>query len=322
MKQKKLFLLYLLFSFNYFYPQSHQRVDNLVENYPTNFINIEELVIKINSDFVNQIDKARAIFYWICKNISYDVEFSEKLETQNIRAFSYRSDKELIDKEKKFNLYLALTAFKSKKAVCNGYAALFSEIANKLGLESKLIRGDLKYDSYQLEVDLQTNHSWNVIKINDEWKFVDCTLAAGKISSKTNQFVFDFNDFYFFTNPDLFFLNHFPDDEKWLLADDKSKLEYLNLPIYFPDFFNYYSSLVLPKKGVFSNNDVFEIVINDFDIENDFIEYKFTNDLNKTPILLDPNSNRYQISLNNRTNQFLNLYVNTRLVAVYKLISM
>lgn len=322
MKQKKLFLLYLLFSFNYFYPQSHQRVDNLVENYPTNFINIEELVIKINSDFVNQIDKARAIFYWICKNISYDVEFSEKLETQNIRAFSYRSDKELIDKEKKFNLYLALTAFKSKKAVCNGYAALFSEIANKLGLESKLIRGDLKYDSYQLEVDLQTNHSWNVIKINDEWKFVDCTLAAGKISSKTNQFVFDFNDFYFFTNPNLFFLNHFPDDEKWLLADDKSKLEYLNLPIYFPDFFNYYSSLVLPKKGVFSNNDVFEIVINDFDIENDFIEYKFTNDLNKTPILLDPNSNRYQISLNNRTNQFLNLYVNTRLVAVYKLISM
>lgn len=322
MKQKKLFLLYLLFSFNYFYPQSHQRVDNLVENYPTNFINIEELVIKINSDFVNQIDKARAIFYWICKNISYDVEFSEKLETQNIRAFSYRSDKELIDKEKKFNLYLALTAFKSKKAVCNGYAALFSEIANKLGLESKLIRGDLKYDSYQLEVDLQTNHSWNVIKINDEWKFVDCTLAAGKISSKTNQFVFDFNDFYFFTNPNLFFLNHFPDDEKWLLADDKSKLEYLNLPIYFPDFFNYYSSLVLPKKGVFSNNDVFEIVINDFDIENDFIEYKFTNDLNKTPILFDPNSNRYQISLNNRTNQFLNLYVNTRLVAVYKLISM
>lgn len=315
-------MLYLLFSFNYFYPQSHQRVDNLVENYPTNFINIEELVIKINSDFVNQIDKARAIFYWICKNISYDVEFSEKLETQNIRAFSYRSDKELIDKEKKFNLYLALTAFKSKKAVCNGYAALFSEIANKLGLESKLIRGDLKYDSYQLEADLQTNHSWNVIKINDEWKFVDCTLAAGKISSKTNQFVFDFNDFYFFTNPNLFFLNHFPDDEKWLLADDKSKLEYLNLPIYFPDFFNYYSSLVLPKKGVFSNNDVFEIVINDFDIENDFIEYKFTNDLNKTPILLDPNSNRYQISLNNRTNQFLNLYVNTRLVAVYKLISM
>jgi hypothetical protein len=74
------------------YSQNFEKVDFLVDNYKANFSTIDELLLKINSDFFSESDKARAVFYWICKNISYDVEFAKKIESQNIQAFSYKNE--------------------------------------------------------------------------------------------------------------------------------------------------------------------------------------------------------------------------------------
>ena len=51
-----------------------------------------------------------------------------------------------------------------------------------------------------------------------------------------NLFKFYFNDAYFFTNPDRFFLNHYPADEKWLLVA-KSKTDFAPLPVFFGGYF-------------------------------------------------------------------------------------
>ncbi|MFM9824614.1 transglutaminase domain-containing protein [Flavobacterium sp.] len=293
----------------------------MVSSYPDNFFKIDELVLRINSDFTNDTDKARAIFYWISKTISYDVEFAKKIESQNLKAFSYKTEKELIEKEKKFNSNLALLTFNEKSSTCHGYSALYCEIANKLGLECKLIRGNLKSDPTQIGINLETNHGWNVVKINGQWKFIDCTLAAGNISSKTDQFVFNFNDIYFFTEPKLFFLNHFPDDEKWLLVDNKSKTEYINLPVCFPDFIKNESKLIFPNKGVFSDKEIFDIKFNEFDFENDNLEYKFSSDSQKVYVKLNSKPTSYAISLENKGNQSLLIFINRRLLVIYKIIA-
>ena len=297
MNFKNISLILFILTSNFFYSQSFEKVDSLVDTYPKVFFKIDDLVIKINSDFSSESDKARAVFYWICKNISYDVEFSKKIESQNIQAFSYKTDKELIEKDKKFNSNLAFSTFDKKTAVCYGYSALYNELANKLGLECKLIRGNLKSDPSQIGIKLETNHGWNVVKINGEWKFIDCTLAAGNISSKTDQFVFDYNDIYFFTEPKLFFLNHYPDDEKWLLVGRKSKVDYINLPIYFPYFLKNESKLMLPNVGTFSDKDIFEIKFNDFNIDEDYLEYRFSDDTQKKYVEFNSKPSNYTISL-------------------------
>jgi transglutaminase/protease-like cytokinesis protein 3 len=320
MNFKNINLILFLLATNFFYSQSFEKIDSLVDSYPKVFIKIDDLVLKINSDFSSESERARAAFYWICKNISYDVEFSNKLKSQNIQAFSYKTDKELIEKDKKFNSDLALSTFNKKIAVCYGYSALYNELANKLGIECKLIRGNLKSDPSQIGSKLETNHGWNVVKINGEWKFVDCTLAAGNISSKTGQFVFNYNDIYFFTEPKLFFLNHYPDDEKWLLINDKSKVDYINLPIYFPDFIKNESKLMLPDVGVFTDEEIFDIKFVDFNIDDDYLEYRFSGDTKNEYVEFDIKPSNYTISLKNKGNQSLLLFINRKIIAGYNII--
>jgi transglutaminase/protease-like cytokinesis protein 3 len=317
---KKIFVTISLVITSLNYSQNFSKVDSLVSLYPSDYVNIDDLVLKINSDFSNESDKARAIFCWVCKNISYDVEFAKKLEFETINAFSYKTEKELIEKEKKFNSNLALSTFLSKTAVCYGYSALYCELAIKLGLECKLIRGNLKNAPSQIGANLEINHGWNIVKVNGEWKFIDCTIAAGKISSKTQKFVFDYNDAYFFTEPKLFFLNHFPENEKWLFVDKKSKVDYINLPIYFPDFLRNESKLILPEIGNFSDKDLFEIKFNNFNIDHDYLEYKFSNDTQKVYVEFNFKPSNYTISLENKANQTLQIFINKKLIVMYNII--
>ena len=94
-------LLIFLLS-NISFAQNYSKVDSIVNLYPKNISKIDDLISKINSDFSTSTEKIRAVFFWITNNISYDVEFSKKIESQNIYAFSYKTNAELIQKEKKF----------------------------------------------------------------------------------------------------------------------------------------------------------------------------------------------------------------------------
>lgn len=320
MNFNKFIIILFLLNFNFFYSQNYKKVDSLVATYSNAFLKIDDLVSKINSNFSSDSEKSRAIFYWICKNISYDVEFANKIESQNIQAFSYKTQEEFVKKEKIFNANLALSTFNLKTGVCYGYSTLYAELANRLGLECKLIRGNLKYNPQQIGLKLETNHGWNIVKINGEWKLIDCTLAAGRISSKTELFVFDYNDSYFFTEPKLFFLNHFPDDNKFHFADEKTKNDYINLPIYFPDFLRNQSKLILPEIGNFSEKNIFEIKFKDFNIDNDYLEYRFSNDTQTNYVEFNSIPINYNISLENKGNQTLQIFINRKLIVIYNIV--
>lgn len=314
----KYYLFILFFSFNSF-SQNFSNVDELVSKYPSNFVKIEDLVLKVNNDFKSPIDKSRAVFYWVCNNISYDINLLKTIEIKE-NAFTYKTQKELVEKEKAFNHNAAISAFHNKSAICFGYSALYSEILNKLGIECKIVRGNLKCDPSQIGVALDLNHGWNMVKIDNEWKLVDCTLGAGRISSKTKQFVFEFNDVYFFTNPELFYLIHFPIEQNGLLNVKFTKLDYVNFPIFYVDFFKNHEKIILPKKGVISSSEVFILTIKDFNIDEDYLDYRFSNDSQRNPIELNSDSSNATVALKDKANQTLSLYLNNKLIAVYKII--
>lgn len=140
-------------------------------------------------------DRARGAYVWVANNIEYDVD-------------AYLSDT--------LKVVEAEDVFTSGKSVCQGYAGLFTEIARGLGLQTVVIDGYAKGYGYKTGTHFKKiNHSWNVVKIENKWHFIEATWGAGSFDGK--KFVRNYNTIWFNTDPRLFVLNHFPKDTSWLL---------------------------------------------------------------------------------------------------------
>jgi transglutaminase/protease-like cytokinesis protein 3 len=301
------------------YSQNYSKVDSLVELYPKNISKIDDLVSKIALDFSSDEEKTRAVFYWVCTTISYDVAYSKRIEEEKLNAYSYKTEKERLQKEKKLMHESAMTAFNSKNAVCYGYASLFKEISNKLGIECELVQGDLKSNFSQINGTIQLNHAWNIVKIKNEWRFIDCTLAAGIISSKTDEFVFKFNDAFFLTDPQLFFLNHYPEDKKWLFVN-KSQEEYLKSPLYLPDYIKSNFKIIYPVSGSLSNHENVKLILSNIYSEKDIVKCYFGNS-NKFVILdHNQNTNSYEMPLKDVNDDYIIIFVNKTPLLTYKIL--
>ena len=320
---KNTFYIFLFLNFifsNYSYSQKYNSVDNIVDTYPKNIITTERLIELINKDFSKQDEKARAAFRWVATNISFDVTLAESMNYSSIKSFSYKTEKEREIKDKKFKLDLVSSAMNTKKTVCHGYAALVEYLYLKLGLETNVVLGNLRADPSQIgEMPNEINHAWNVVKIDNNWKFVDATLAAGFVSSKTNLFKFYFNDAYFFTNPERFFLNHYPKEEKWLLVA-KSKKDFAPLPIFFGSYFQYNYKIIKPESGICSTQDNQNLIFAIRGLEEyDTVAYSSSND-NKKTYLNQKNDLDFIIPIQDKKNTYVSIFVSGRIIGIYKII--
>jgi hypothetical protein len=313
------FLFFQLLSVSFCYCQNFEKTDSIVSNYPKSIANIGELANLINRDFFKPEDKVRAIFYWVSTTIAYDIDASQKMEISQ-HAFSYKSETEKNTKEKKFKEQLVNNALFSKKAVCHGYAALIESLCIKVGVESKIILGNLKSDPMEIgNQSFPINHAWNIIKINENWQFVDATLAAGFVSSNTDQFKFYFNDAYFFTDPDLFFLNHFPSDIKWLFVS-KTKEDYIKLPLFMGYYLQFNYEIIKPDLGIHSvtKSDSFVFAIKNLK-QSDYVSYSLNSEFKIKDIDYEDNTENFIIDLHGKEEDFLSIYVNRKLIVIYKI---
>jgi hypothetical protein len=96
--------------------------------------------IKIKSDMSDE-RKVRIIHDSIINNFSYD---------ESLKNMSY----ELGDGLRNNN-----------KIVCAGYAGIFKTVCDRFGIEAEVITGIGKGEG----------HAWNRVKINGDWKYIDCT---------------------------------------------------------------------------------------------------------------------------------------------------
>jgi transglutaminase/protease-like cytokinesis protein 3 len=322
-KQATLLVLFILnFAFpNYSYSQNFTSVDSIVDNYPLGINNTDKLVEYINKDFIRQEEKARAIFRWVTSNISYDVVLADAMDKKSINAFSYKTENERKAKEKQFKLDLVAKTMNSKKAVCHGYASLIEDLCIKLGMESRIILGYLKSDPSQIgEIPVKSNHAWNMIKIGNNWQFLDATLGAGFISSNTNLFKFQFNEGYFFTDYKRFFLNHYPSEVQYLLID-KSKNDFAQLPLFFGAYLKNNYQIITSTSGLIIRNDNLNFT---FDLKgiDSYDTVSYSNDVDNKIINFASNdaANKFVIPLNDKNVNFISIYVNRKIIAMYKII--
>lgn len=302
--------------------QDFSAVDHTVRAYSKSFSKPEELASKITSDFKREDEKARAIFTWIALNINYDLKsYYAQSGTRRV-AYSFRTQAEKFEKEKQFRYELARKTLKSKKGVCEGYATLFSEVAGLVGLESVIVPGTSKAHPSQIgKLPGASDHAWNAVKIDGQWKLVDATWASGAMNTTTKTFVSKFNDGYFCTAPELFFLNHFPDDTRWLLTDLTAK-DFAALPLYYGNYLTSGYTFLSPGIGTFTNSksNVIPFRIQNLG-NNDVVSYQFSrkNQSKEVVPVRSGNLSQFDIIMDNNSNGYLTVFVNQKSVVTYKI---
>lgn len=114
-----------------------------------------------------QVEKSRAIYAWISKNVSYDID-------------------ELNKNGAKF--YTAEDALRLRKVMCTGYANLNAALHRAVGIEAVVVYG-------QAGGGL---HAWNEVRIGNKWYFQDTTWGAGYVIG--DRFYFDYREKYLFVS--------------------------------------------------------------------------------------------------------------------------
>jgi len=156
---------------------------------------VEELAKMLTPLASTESEKARLVYAWITQHIAYDIE-------------ALKRDRRELD--------LSTTGvLTSRMTICSGYANLYQSLAKAIGLKSVIVEGYAKGPSYLVGQDKDINHAWNGVKIDGTWYLVDATWGAGAIDN--DQFVANFNPYYFATPPDQLIYSHFPAESQWQL---------------------------------------------------------------------------------------------------------
>jgi len=140
------------------------------------------------------VEFTRALYHWMGNNIAYDVINTYKPDY-------YKDTADAVTK-----------TLQTRIAVCQGYAALFSEVCRKGGIPAYFIGGYTQVNG-QLG---HASHAWVGVKLGDEWYMIDPTWGAGYVQG--GKFVRKLNWSYFMVKPEVFVKTHISFDPLWQLS--------------------------------------------------------------------------------------------------------
>ncbi len=196
---------------------------------------IEQLVQVIKANYYSPTQQVRAAYAWMIYHIDYDVPgfFNPKLYDAQWPATVQDS----ADRENLFREQVAKRVFKERKGVCEGYSKLFLTLCKKLGIEARPVVGFGKTEIRKSDSKFNTNHEWDLVKIDGTWHPVDVTWAAGFTDFGKKKFNREINHHYFFTDPGLLLVDHYPAKKTdALLAWVPSFGQFISRPMVYRDF--------------------------------------------------------------------------------------
>ena len=169
------------------------KIDRHARNCPESMeTDISTLANYLNQEAHNDLESARAIFIWLTENISYD-------------DYGYNTAD--------YGDYSAESVLSEKVAVCAGFSNLYQAMGLEMGLEIENVSGYAKgYGFNQGQSFNTTNHAWNLIKIDNEWKVFDATWGTGNGSEINGKLVSkkEFDDYWFNVDPYEAIFTHLP----------------------------------------------------------------------------------------------------------------
>jgi len=172
--------------------KDYKYIDSIMRICPAqNSQSAENIAKYIAGKFSSDADKLRAAYSWVAQNISYDV-------ANMYTGITYKLESEVVKK-----------VLKSRKTVCSGYVMTFKAIAENLGLQILMIKGNTKQDG----IIAEAAHAWAAVKYNNEWRLIDPTWSSGYVSA--GLFHKRFDDEWYLVKPEKIISSHIPFDPIW-----------------------------------------------------------------------------------------------------------
>jgi len=243
----KFFLAILFFLPLRFFSQVGQTnfytIDSKVESIPV--ANTDTLAKQLASLGKTDREKVRAIFRWITEHIDYNVmPFGQRKKIP--RQFYNEPDDSNVALPP-LNERIAAKILNTGVAFCDGYSRLFKTLCEHAGINAEVIYGYARTNSNRR---FAVNHAWNSVYIDSTWYLLDVTWASGVISYG-NEYIRQYNDFYFLTPPSDFIRDHYPEDLQWtLLKDPPIYREYGQSPFRYSGYIKAGVNSYFPAKGV------------------------------------------------------------------------
>lgn len=147
-------------------------------------LSAESLAAQLQFRHQSKEDQLRGAYTWVTSNIRYSTDSALYFD----QAVSY---------EEKIASIL-----RRRKGVCEHYASLFAELANKMDIPAFVVHGLVKMGN--------TAHSWVAVQLNDKWYLCDPTWDA----VHRPEYIYYKRDGVFFAQ------SHLPFDPIWQLLDD------------------------------------------------------------------------------------------------------
>jgi len=172
-------------------------ITDAINAHKKKFKTLDSLILFLDKEGANDTEKAYGAYYWIARNVKYDIKKFMQGEPSNM---------------------LPEDVFKKRLAVCHGYSLLYEYMCNKLHVECHLVVGspNTSYKKLTHKITRPT-HGWNVIKLDSTWYLVDVTWASGGVLDE--KFKAHFNQDFFKVAPRDFVKNHLPEMPMWQLLE-------------------------------------------------------------------------------------------------------
>lgn len=139
----------------------------------------------------------------------------------------------------------AATVLATRKAVCAGYAQLFTALARAAGIKAAYLTGDARTGEDDLD---GLGHAWNAVEIAGHWYLLDATWDSGSVNGRT--FKKHYRSDYFLTPPEVFGIDHYPSTARWQLRKPAiTRGAFMRQPMMTPSFYARGMTLERPDRS-------------------------------------------------------------------------
>lgn len=205
------------------------------------------LARQLTHDSRSEGERVRAIFLWIAGHIEYNTDVFHNLRRRNGFLFHPDPADTVLPGVSGAEL-TARRVLRTGRATCDGYAKLFQLMCTETGIECEVINGYSPCDLCSAD-QFRTNHSWNAVRIDGEWKLLDVTWASGYIDM-SDLYVPHLDERYYLPPPAQFLSDHVPEDLRWTLLDKPVEAgRYRNAPFRYRSFMKYGIDRYQPGSG-------------------------------------------------------------------------
>lgn len=165
----------------------------------------------------SDVQRLRAIFTWVAEKVCWEEDFDGPSDTRRV--------------------------IQTKRACAEEYATLVLEMCAAVGLSCEIVRGYLKTPGEIPDVNVmpRSNHWWNAVLVDNEWRMMDCCLASpsnprrslySSVSSSSA------DPWWFLARPSEICWTHIPErHEQQHMCPPVAHEVLLNLPCACPPFF-------------------------------------------------------------------------------------